>query len=55
MVKKKSYYKPHIVVDSSQQYRKCTTYWKRGKLKPAFEELDERYDYGLLKCVLAAM
>ena len=28
---------------------------EEGKLKPVFEELDERYDYGLLKCVLAAM
>jgi len=26
-----------------------------GKLKPVFEALDEQYDYGVLKCVLAGM
>ena len=26
-----------------------------GKLKPVYEELDEKYDYGVLKCVLADM
>jgi len=26
-----------------------------GKIKPVFEELDERYDYGVIKCVLASL
>lgn len=28
---------------------------EEGKLKPVYEELDEQYDYGILRCVLAAM
>ncbi len=28
---------------------------EEGKVKPVFEELDERYDYGVIKCVLATM
>ena len=28
---------------------------EEGKLKPAYDELDEQYDYGILRCVLAAM
>jgi ATP-dependent DNA helicase RecQ len=28
---------------------------EEARLKPAFEALDEAYDYGMLKCVLAAM
>jgi len=28
---------------------------KKGSLKPAFETLEERYDYGILRCVLAGL
>ena len=28
---------------------------KDGRLKPAYETLDERYDYGILRCVLAGL
>ncbi len=27
---------------------------EEGRLKPLYEELDQAYDYGILKCVLAA-
>ena len=26
-----------------------------GKLKPVYEELEEKYDYGVLKCVMAGL
>jgi len=28
---------------------------EEGKIKPVFEELDEHYDYGVIKCVLASL
>jgi ATP-dependent DNA helicase RecQ len=28
---------------------------KEGRLKPAYETLDKKYDYGILRCVLAGL
>ncbi|MEE9357261.1 MAG: helix-turn-helix domain-containing protein [Sedimenticolaceae bacterium] len=38
------------IIATLEMERSC----EEGKLKPLYEALDGRYDYGILKCIMAA-
>lgn len=44
---------PDAAIDEIVSAYRALTEEERGKLKPLFERLGERYDYGILRCVLA--